>query len=79
MKLQKLIKGIRPYFFSGKGVYWKMNYDLKIIPGLENTHPNSDALSAFVVYNLAKFAGADIDKELEDLKPIISLYEKEDH
>ena len=57
---EQIIKSIHPRFMcynldgSPRGVYWKMNADLTVIPGLEGAGPNDDALAGWIVYSLIR-------------------------
>jgi hypothetical protein len=59
---QRIIKAIHPAFMKRRrdgtpeGVYWKLNADLTVIPGMEATSPNDDALSGWLVYSLVRQA-----------------------
>ena len=74
------VKDIHPYFLKkdrkGKpiGLYWKMNADLSVINGLEDTEPNRDAFDGWLMYNLINRMSPVLDKEVKDLTDVVSNY-----
>ncbi|KAF4708008.1 hypothetical protein FOZ62_024627 [Perkinsus olseni] len=65
----RLVTNVHPYFcVPGQGVRWKLNADMKPIAGLEEAHPNHDAETAYIIYNvLDGLRPGQVDKEIADL------------
>ncbi|KAF4747447.1 hypothetical protein FOZ63_028520 [Perkinsus olseni] len=65
----RLVTNVHPYFcVPGQGVRWKLNADMKPIAGLEEAHPNHDAETAYIIYNLLDaLRPGQVDKEISDL------------
>jgi len=51
-----------------------MNVDLTVINGLEGTCPNSDAMYAWIVYNLAHNISPVLEDEVSELKNVVRAY-----
>lgn len=58
---ENLIKTLHPHFLkrnprdgTPRGLYWKLNSDLAVIPGLDKPGPNDDALLGWLMYSLVR-------------------------
>ena len=80
--ISDFIKEIHPYFLkkdkNGKpvGIYWKMNGDLSVIDGLEDTEPNRDAFDGWLVYNLVHQLHPVLENEVKELDYVVKNYVK---
>ena len=78
--IAEFIKEIHPYFLkkdkNGQpvGIYWKMNCDLSVIDGLEDTEPNQDAFDGWLMYNLVHRVYPILEKEIKELEYVVKNY-----
>ena len=76
------IKDVHPHFLKKDrhggpvGLYWKMNSDLSVIAGLEDTDPNRDAFDGWIMYNLAHRLNPTLEKEVKELNHVVTNYVK---
>ena len=74
------IKDLHPYFLKrGKngqpvGIYWKINSDLSVIDGLEDTEPNRDAFDGWLMYKLVHQYHPVLESEVKDLTYVVKKY-----
>jgi hypothetical protein len=71
-KAVTLIKELHNAFYvPGQGYYWKLNVDLRPMPG-SKAHTSHDVVSAWIVFNIALQMGGDVQREVQELSPLVS-------
>ena len=76
----EFIKDVHPHFLqkdrhgNPMGLYWKMNSDLSVIDGLEDTGPNRDAFDGWVMYSLVNRLNPVLEKEVKELNQVVIKY-----